>query len=71
MGCKLLRTKVEKSSGTMGRLLFFYLLAKVEDSLPELNLLFSEAIHAVIDGIVGQAPLLVIIDQSNHNHFQL
>ena len=38
----------------------FYLLAKIEESLSELSLLFSETIDAVIDGIVGQAPLLEI-----------
>ena len=40
----------------------FYLLAEIKDSLPELNLLFSEAIDAVIDWIVGQAPLLGIMN---------
>ena len=35
-----------------------YLLTKIEDGLPELDLLFSESIDTVIDGIVGQAPLL-------------
>ena len=51
----------------------FYLLAKIEDSLPELSLLFSETIDAVIDGIVSQAPLLgrVNVDHSDHNYFQL
>ena len=34
------------------------LLTKIEDRLPELDLLFSESIDTVIDGIVGQAPLL-------------
>ena len=38
----------------------FYLLAKIEESLSELSLLFSETIDAVINGIVGQAPLLGI-----------
>ena len=45
----------------------FYLLAKIEESLSELSLLFSETIDAVINGIVGQAPLLGI----NHNYSQL
>ena len=46
---------------------YFHLLAKIEESLSELSLLFSETIDAVIDGIVGQAPLL----GNNHNYFQL
>ena len=45
----------------------FYLLAKIEESLSELSLLFSETIDAVINGIVGQAPLLGI----NCNYSQL
>ena len=48
----------------------FYLLAEIEDSLPQLNLLLSEAIHTVIDGIVGQAPLLARVDdQSDHSYY--
>ena len=36
------------------------LLAKIEESLSELSLLFSEPIDPVIDGIVGEAPLLEV-----------
>ena len=48
----------------------FYLLAKVEESLSELSLLFSETIDPVINGIVGQAPLLEIIIISSYKNCQ-
>ena len=59
MRCQLLRTKVKIESNDRDPIsAAFHLLAKIEESLSELSLLFSETIDAVIDGIVGQAPLL-------------
>ena len=59
MRCQLLRTKVKIESNDRDPIsAAFHLLAKIEESLSELSLLFSETIDPVINGIVGQAPLL-------------